>query len=126
MSYEEDLLYNYKDEIRNSNKRKGIERESVDMDRRQIRIVYHENPRLMVDAVVYDAETSTYEIRFIHPNHHAEVGSVADLQRDVQFDDPLLLRDWHAFMNALQMLPDQYLRSLDVIILTKTGEVMEE
>lgn len=96
------------------------------MDRRQIRIVYNENPRLTLDAVVYDSRSSTYEIRFIHPNHHVEVENVAALQRDVEFEDALLLRDWQTFMNALQMLPDHYLRALDAIILTKSGEVVKE
>ncbi|MFX0107249.1 MAG: hypothetical protein ACFE7R_03115 [Candidatus Hodarchaeota archaeon] len=94
--------------------------------RKVVQIVYHENPQLKLDAVVYYPDTVDYRISYIHPSHHAEVDSIEKLLKGVQFDDPALLRDWHSFMNALRMLPDQYIRSLDVIILTQAGDVIEE
>ncbi|MHA1961615.1 MAG: hypothetical protein ACW99U_15440 [Candidatus Thorarchaeota archaeon] len=95
------------------------------MEKKVVHIEYHENPKLWLDVAIYDPESDSYEVKFIHPSHHAEVESISDLLKDVEFEDPSLLRDWQAFMNALRMLADQWLLSLDVIILTRSGEVIE-
>jgi hypothetical protein len=94
--------------------------------RKIVRIVYHENPKITLDVAVYYPESTEYRIRYIHPSHHAEVEKISNLLKGVQFEEPKMLTDWHAFMNALRMLPDQYIRSLDVIYLTRAGEVIEE
>ncbi len=96
------------------------------LTRKIVRIVYHENPELILDIAVYDAESPSYQIKYIHPAHHAEVDSVEDLRSGVQFDETARIKDWQDFMNAVYMLPDQYIRSLDVIVLTRAGEVMEK
>jgi hypothetical protein len=94
--------------------------------RKIVKIVYHENPELTLDVAVYYPESTEYRIRYIHPRHHAEVEDTSKLLKGVEFDEPKTLTDWQGFMNALRMLPDQYLRSLDVIYLTRSGEVFEE
>jgi hypothetical protein len=94
--------------------------------RKIVQIVYHENPKITIDVAVYYPESTEYRIRYIHPSHHAEVEQISKLLKGVQFDEPSMLTDWHAFMNALRMLPDQYLLLLDVIYLTRTGDVIEE
>lgn len=96
------------------------------MTRKIVRIVYHENPNLVLDIAVYDPENPSYQIKYIHPSHHAEVDSVEDLRSGIQFDEPANIKHWQDFMNALYMLPDQYIRSLDLIVLTRAGEVIEE
>jgi hypothetical protein len=96
------------------------------MTRKMVRIVYHENPELVLDIAVYDADSLSYQIKYIHPAHHAEVDSVDDLRSGIQFEEPTHIKEWQDFMNALYMLPDQYIRSLDVIVLTRAGEVIEE
>ena len=94
--------------------------------RKIVQIVYNENPGLTLDAAVYYPESTEYKIRYIHPSHHAEVKNISKLLKGIEFDDPKTLTDWHAFMNALRMLPDQYIRSFDVIYLTRTGEVIKD
>ena len=94
--------------------------------RKIIKIVYHENPELTLDVAVYYPMSTEYKIRYIHPSHHAEVENISKLLKGVEFDELKMLTDWHGFMNALRMLPDQYIRSLDVIYLTRSGEVIEE
>lgn len=96
------------------------------LTRKIVRIVYHESPELILDIAVYDAESPSYHIKYIHPAHHAEVDSVEDLRSGIQFDETTRIKDWQDFMNAVYMLPDQYIRSLDVIVLTRAGEVMEK
>lgn len=94
--------------------------------RKIVQIVYHENPKLTLDVAVYYPESTEYKIRYIHPSHHAEVEDISKLLKRIEFDDPKMLTDWHGFMNALRTLPDQYLRSLDVIYLARTGIVIED
>ncbi|MHA1925025.1 MAG: hypothetical protein ACXABV_00775 [Candidatus Thorarchaeota archaeon] len=94
--------------------------------RKIVQIVYHENPKLKLDVAVYYPESTEYRIRYIHPSHHAEVENISKLLKGVEFDEPKTLTDWHGFMNALRTLPDQYIRSLDVIYLTRTGEVIRD
>ena len=94
--------------------------------RKIVQIVYHENPELKLDVAVYYPDSTEYRIRYIHPSHHAEVEKISKLLKGVEFDDPKMLTDWQGFMNALRMLPDQYMRSLDVIYLTRSGEVIED
>ena len=94
--------------------------------RKIVKIVYHENPELTLDVAVYYPDSTEYRIRYIHPRHHAEVETISKLLKRVEFDDPKMLTDWQGFMNALRMLPDQYIRSLDVIYLTRSGEVIED
>lgn len=94
--------------------------------RKIVQIVYNENPKLKLDVAVYYPDSTEYRIRYIHPTHHAEVENISMLLKGVEFDEPRTLTDWHGFMNALRMLPDQYIRSLDVIYLTRSGEVMED
>ncbi len=94
--------------------------------RKIVQVVYHEDPKLKLDVAVYYPDNVEYRIRYIHPSHHAEMENVSNLLKGVQFDDLRMLTEWHGFMNALRMLPDQYLRSLDVIYLTRAGAVVEE
>lgn len=94
--------------------------------RKIVQIVYHENPKLRLDVAVYYPESTEYRIRYIHPSHHAEVENISKLLKGIEFDEPKMLTDWQGFMNALRMLPDQYIRSLDVIYLTRAGEVIQE
>jgi len=94
--------------------------------RKIVQIVYNENPKLKLDVAVYYPESTEYRIRYIHPNHHTEVEKISKLLKGIEFDEPKMLTDWHGFMNALRMLPDQYIRSLDVIYLSRTGEVFED
>lgn len=94
--------------------------------RKIVQIVYNENPKITLDVAVYYPESTEYRIRYIHPSHHAEVEKISNLLKGVQFDEPKMLTDWHAFTNALRMLPDQYIRMLDVIYLTRAGEVVVE
>ncbi|MHA2004949.1 MAG: hypothetical protein ACW960_12690 [Candidatus Thorarchaeota archaeon] len=94
--------------------------------RKIVRIVYNANTELTLDVAVYYPESTEYRIRYIHPSHHAEVENISKLLKGIEFDDPKMLTDWHGFMNALRMLPDQYIRSLDVIYLTRTGEVLTD
>jgi hypothetical protein len=96
------------------------------LEKKVVHIVYHENPQHWLDVAIYDPKGDSYEVKYIHPSHHAEVDSIAELLKGVEFEDPALLRDWQAFMNALRMLGDQWLLSLDVIILTRSGEVIED
>jgi hypothetical protein len=105
---------------------KALQREVRMLNRKIVRIIYHENPEILLDVAVYDAESTSYEIRYIHPSHHAEVDNIEELRQGVTFEVPAFLRDWIGFLNALQMLPDQYIRDLDVIVLTRAGEVIEE
>ena len=94
--------------------------------RKIVQIVYHENHTLTLDVAVYYPDSTEYRIRYIHPTHHAEIENISNLLKGVEFDDPKLLTDWQGFMNALRMLPDQYLRSLDVVYLTQAGTVIED
>lgn len=94
--------------------------------RKVVQIVYNENSKLKLDVAVYYPDSTEYRIRYIHPNHHAEVENISGLLKGVSFEDPKMITDWHGFMNALRMLPDQYIRSLDVIYLTRTGEVVKD
>lgn len=94
--------------------------------RKIVQIVYNENPQLKLDVAVYYPDSTEYRIRYIHPTHHAEVENISKLLKDVELDEPRMITDWHRFMNALRMLPDQYIRSLDVIYLTRSGEVIKD
>ncbi|MFW9887370.1 MAG: hypothetical protein ACFFER_04270 [Candidatus Thorarchaeota archaeon] len=94
--------------------------------RKIVQIVYNENPKLKLDVAVYYPDSSEYRIQYIHLTHHAEVENISKLLTGGEFNEPKLLTDWHGFMNALRMLPDQYIRSLDVIYLTRSGEVIED
>ncbi|MGD9381011.1 MAG: hypothetical protein PVI03_01050 [Candidatus Thorarchaeota archaeon] len=93
--------------------------------RKIVQIVYNANPEFTLDVAVYYPESTEYRIRYIHPSHHTEVEKISKLLKGIEFDDPKMLTDWHGFINAIRMLPDQYIRSLDVIYLTRTGEVIK-